>query len=369
MPTLKKIEQRLVGMDAIPELDSQGYQAWAECQDVVPFLQSLNEGDIPVLISTLYAFVYAMFVPRDLLVDNYRDDLQLWNFSPSDGWVFWVPGRLGDEPVRGRVDQPVSSTGSTILDAGEPAVYLRHFPARSPSFYPDPNQKLIHVAKAHWMQDRGTHSRLDEHGDLVDVVKTRYVLNGVVCTIEDQSLDRFMLGMDYALVHVFDFGRTRHRGGSRFYSPDQMEEVRHVEKGELEASLELLRTAQRVEEGHIRGVNIVREMLCRPHLPELVGKNLKPRVPFIIHDWKHGVVRTYPGERVTPEGTPIEEDWPDLISPAFFRPDVLDRYKANPDKYTMTDETIRCRGNWFLRSYDVNDAGQIHVYLKDLWVT
>jgi hypothetical protein len=75
----------------------------------------------------------------------------------------------------------------------------------------------------------------------------------------------------------------------------------------------------------------------------------------------------YPGERVTPEGTPKEEDWPELISPAFFRPEVMAKYRADTDKYDVTEMTIRCRGSWFLRSYDVNDAGQIHVYLKDLW--
>ena len=50
-------------------------------------------------------------------------------------------------------------------------------------------------------------------------------------------------------------------------------------------------------------------------------------------------------------------------SPAFFRPEVLAKYKADSDKYTVQESTIRCRGGWMLRDYDVNEAGQVFVYI------
>ena len=58
-------------------------------------------------------------------------------------------------------------------------------------------------------------------------------------------------------------------------------------------------------------------------------------------------------------------------SPVFFRSDVLSKYKANRDKYTISEEhgSIHCRGAWELRTFDVNEAGQIHTYicyLRDL---
>ena len=54
------------------------------------------------------------------------------------------------------------------------------------------------------------------------------------------------------------------------------------------------------------------------------------------------------------------------LSPAFFRPDVLLKYKSDSDKYVVDDRHIRCRSAWELRSYDVNNAGQVHAYICDL---
>ena len=50
---------------------------------------------------------------------------------------------------------------------------------------------------------------------------------------------------------------------------------------------------------------------------------------------------------------------------ACFEPEVLSRYSSDIDKYTVQDGTVSCRHLWSLH-YDVNDSGQIHVYLKDL---
>ena len=58
---------------------------------------------------------------------------------------------------------------------------------------------------------------------------------------------------------------------------------------------------------------------------------------------------------------------PPPITPTFFRGEVLSRFKRHSEKYTLTQSTIECRGAWFLRSYDVNEAGQVYAYLKDLW--
>jgi hypothetical protein len=54
------------------------------------------------------------------------------------------------------------------------------------------------------------------------------------------------------------------------------------------------------------------------------------------------------------------------MSPAFFRAEVLQRYKSDPDKYDLHDRNITCRGAWSLRTYDVNKEGQVHTYLRYL---
>jgi len=54
------------------------------------------------------------------------------------------------------------------------------------------------------------------------------------------------------------------------------------------------------------------------------------------------------------------------ISPAFFRSEVLHRFKADPEKYTLEDRSISCRNAWYLKTYDINEAGQVHTYIGDL---
>ena len=51
------------------------------------------------------------------------------------------------------------------------------------------------------------------------------------------------------------------------------------------------------------------------------------------------------------------------MSPAFFKSEVLHKYKADSAKFELTDRTISCRGAWHLTTYDVNEAGQVHTYV------
>lgn len=59
----------------------------------------------------------------------------------------------------------------------------------------------------------------------------------------------------------------------------------------------------------------------------------------------------------------LESTYPYEMSPVFFRPDVLLKYKADSEKYLLTSRSIRCRNAWDLRTFDINVAGQIHTYL------
>lgn len=51
------------------------------------------------------------------------------------------------------------------------------------------------------------------------------------------------------------------------------------------------------------------------------------------------------------------------MSPAFFKPEVLVKYKTDSEKYRLLGRSISCRGAWSLQTYDINDAGQVHTYL------
>jgi len=84
---------------------------------------------------------------------------------------------------------------------------------------------------------------------------------------------------------------------------------------------------------------------------------------FVAYDSKNGVVREISTD---PSGTAnyfTTSDLPFELSPAFFRPEVLTKYKADSEKYRLQDRKISCRGGWSLQNYDVNTEGQVHTYL------
>jgi hypothetical protein len=95
------------------------------------------------------------------------------------------------------------------------------------------------------------------------------------------------------------------------------------------------------------------------------GKQNKKYVEFIAYDWRNRRVTkisTAPAATTNyfqAEGNTL----PFELSPAFFRPEVLLKYKADRDKYTVGERDVSCRAAWHLEAIDVNEAGQVHAYI------
>ena len=88
---------------------------------------------------------------------------------------------------------------------------------------------------------------------------------------------------------------------------------------------------------------------------------------FVILDPRHGNITTVSAH---PDDTTSyfdagENDLPFDVSPAFFRSEVLSKYKADRSKYVVDEvnRSITCRRTWFLKGYDTNEAGQVFAYI------
>src|SRR5205823_4286969 len=44
----------------------------------------------------------------------------------------------------------------------------------------------------------------------------------------------------------------------------------------------------------------------------------------------------------------------------------LDKYRSDPEKYSLEHRSISCRNSWHLQTYDVNEVDQVHTYIKYL---
>ena len=123
---------------------------------------------------------------------------------------------------------------------------------------------------------------------------------------------------------------------------------------------------------YTRGIQIIRPRDSRTISDQVssrwAGTPKHEYVTFIAQDWRHNrivEISTNPAA-TTNYFEASENDLPYEVSPAFFRPEVLSKYKTDREKYTVKDREIWCRASWTLQAYDVNEAGQVFAYIRYL---
>ena len=232
-------------------------------------------------------------------------------------------------------------------------------------------QEFVHLSGIYWLDEHRAYCKVDENGDIEPVVSITDEQGEdrlVLITCRRKQLEQFMASTGNVLVRFFDFLMI----GDGFFSW-------HDGVRKTIAESDFLFYDQCLHpggHGFTRGAQLLPVSTPRNALfkdivePGWMSAD-RDHASFIIQDFRNGnrvvEVSTAPGETANyfnGEGNSL----PYELSPAFFKPEVLSRYKADRDKYTVDEELrmIRCRGGWELRSYDINDAGQVHAYLCDL---
>jgi hypothetical protein len=117
-------------------------------------------------------------------------------------------------------------------------------------------------------------------------------------------------------------------------------------------------------------------MIVRPAITydEIVAKHIERRNPISRQYATFKAINFETRERIEVSANPDDlrnyfqekSDKPLEMSPVFFKAEVLQRYKADSEKYDLEERTITCRGAWSLRTYDINDEGQVTTYLRYL---
>jgi hypothetical protein len=118
--------------------------------------------------------------------------------------------------------------------------------------------------------------------------------------------------------------------------------------------------------GWLRGFQIIRNHQPRKKMIKILTNGLsKPQKyeKFIAYDWKHKKIALCSCDPQKLGNYFVKSDKSFEISPAFFKPEVLLKYKQDMEKYTLDQRSISCRGSWYLKTYDINEAGQVHTYL------
>jgi len=230
-------------------------------------------------------------------------------------------------------------------------------------------QDFVHVSEIFWHRERKAYSRLDHRGDWLDVVSQSTRKDAVpvdLISVHRETLDFHLIALSAVLVRVFEFDLIRVPPGNHLdfeHSTDRATTN--------EADLQYRELLIEGQLNRIRGAQIIRPMLTMREVEQLVreGRIVDPSenepVDFIVYDIRNQrivTVSTDPSTTTTYFDAP-ENQLPFETSPAFFRSEVLSKYKADREKYDLSDGWITCRGAWSLRNYSINDAGQVAVYI------
>ena len=359
------IFQSLSALSRVPDSDTEDWLEDAE--QSVRFLRQTCESNDEIFLyaSGPHSYVHSVLVPRAAVDPPDHNDLAGAHIMIDDTWCI-QRAYGGGEGHRVYLEPPLSFPGCRTLIGGEKLVFLRSFEGvKAYRSVLEVSQKLVHSHGLYYMDERSAFCRLDSRGDIEDIIsvfddehsdpwqRVRAI------TIRGHDLATYMALSNTALVTKFDF--TRFVPGT-FSGWDGSDERIH-EARDLFYRSGVIPSHASYAYGHI----VLRTELSEDDLIEEwkaeEDSSTKQHASFKIFDRKNNrQVETSCGpEHIVSYFA--ESDLPWTISPAFFRPEVLHKYKLDPEKYTIKDRSISCRGAWHLKTYDVNEVGQVHTYI------
>ena len=330
-------------------------------------LGNANRDEIVIYASAGAVLIHGVLAPTTLVTPADQDDLLGAYVMPEDSWCIQKSWG-GGEGHRIYLEPPLSHPGCTSLVGGEKLVFRRSFTGSAEVRWPlELSQKVVHSLGVYWVDERSAFCRLDNKGDIEDVIRVIWLKNdhaessAVVVTVLMKELATYMALAEMSLVLKFDFTRTDPKAFGGWN-----QESRTTNKSAPDLFYNVGRSANA---SYANGCMILRsgvtvEQLVQEWKDEDDPKN-KQYATFKIFDWKNKrqVEISCAPEYLSNYFEKERTDKPFEMSPAFFRPEVLIRFKSDPEKFDLTDRTICCRNAWYLKTYDINEVGQVHTYI------
>lgn len=301
-------------------------------------------------------WIYPMLHPR-VKVEALKEQLPHFDIdmpSAAYGHVMSGGGKHWLEPFWG------DSENSEDIEI--PLFFYRQYygnPSGEENYY-EFNQLVTHPLDLHWSPKRNSYCRIDDYGDEVEKIKIIHHMDVKLILIRTKTIEKLLYLNNWVLVRYFDF--------NRFNSDNPAYDsciTKVVEPKEYEAKFEIRKCNREYIE--FRGAEIFRPTTPKEELlswsfddEEILEKKY---ADFIVHDWKNGrLLKDYSINPANFANYFTKSDLPFETSTIFFKAEVLDKYKNNPDKYELDERSISCRGGWYLETYDINEHNQVHTY-------
>jgi hypothetical protein len=351
------------------ELNGEGVDVdtWlVDAESSVQFLLDNASSERLVLYASLpHVFVHCVLAP--LKQAQVADHAELgryfvgadakWRIEHSSG---------GGKPDRVYLTSPLDD--SPTLRGGEKLVYRRWW-AGAKGTKTEISQRLVHALDLHYLEARNAYCRLDELGDIEEVIKvldepsSRFGEGRLVVTIKASDFYEYARLARMGLVFFYDFTRTR-RGSFPGWSNQKLfdhDEPNLFYHGGVQPGV-----GSYVNGRYIVVPPVTNRQIVRCHRDKWNPKKRSYEV-FKAIDLKTGkqIEASCDPDKLSSYFEP-NSPLPLQMCPVFFRAEVLHKYKADPEKFELGDRSISCRGAWHLETYDVNDVGQVHTYVRYL---
>ncbi len=205
MATLKALAQAPAGTAA-------NWLVGAE--DSVAFLKANAQSEeIVIYASGPAVLIHGVLAPAKQVTPANQEDLIRGFVQTDESWVI-QKSYGGGEGHKVYLEPPLRHAGKS-LSGGEKLIFRRSFDGVQKGESPiELNQKLVHSLDLHFVPERNAYCRLDDHGDIEDVIRVLRAELGngreslTAVTILARDLSTYMTLADMALVFLFDFTRV-----------------------------------------------------------------------------------------------------------------------------------------------------------------
>jgi len=372
-----------------PDADPARITEWVEQLRLFDFLEQQRRGGPVVLYAsctnTGTLLIKTLLVPLETIAGFDSSKLHRWDFMHASPYCGLVEG--GGLPPRVEFEPGHYIVAGISLSDSAQLVFRRHFDGRTEdSDYFEVSSSLTHPHDLHWVPERQSWCRLDANGDVEPVIQLiRMAPRGTqrtatIMTIAREVIEHHMSASKTGIVQMFD--------SICITKPFRRWQGKPRVVNDHKCNLHYHARFEPPHQSYVRGLQILPPSNTAEELgAALVAQKTQPKryESYTVADWRNSGI---PGQRpdprvlldhakcklVTASCNPNSlasyfdppSSLPFQVSPAFFKPDVLNRYLADPDKYSLEAQSISCRNAWHLKVYRVNGARQVYTYVTYL---
>ena len=330
---MKNVSERLKQLSSVPEIGTDEFNEWLKCNNAMKFLFENSRDDWVVIYSGMdNAFIHGVLVPERAFKPLNTDDLLQWKGSPCSSW------RVGSTDISTPIEPPLASFGSKALAKGEQIIFIRQpKDGLGMQRYVEINQKIIYSLKLHYRHDQKAWLRPDKNGDVKPFIKIIEQDGTFIVAFDRGLISAYASLTKSILVRMFDFPSFHETG-----------EFPHT----------YYRVSRENSAESYIGVQLLKSAMPKKYAVELINtiyENKQEYETFLALDWQ------YSKQLVNMSCS--KEHY--KLLPAFFRQEVLSRYKSDQNKYKFSEHSIGEGNKWSLK-YSINDEGQVHAWLVDI---